>query len=109
MLLDELDFPGFGAADPRTGHIVVEVKTPDASELINYSCSSRVLALPTGLMNAHRFRHPSANELVVLPTHRVTERFESQEVAAASIQLGSLDSAERSTYVHKNLFCLIRS
>ena len=55
VLLDELDFPGFGVEDPRTGHIVVEVKTPDASELINYSCSSRVLALPTALMNAHRY------------------------------------------------------
>ena len=54
VLLDELDFPGFGVEDPRTGHIVVEVKTPDASELVSYSCSSRVLALPTGLMNAHR-------------------------------------------------------
>ena len=55
VLLDELDFPGFGVEDTRTGHIVVEVKTPDASELIDYSCSSRVLALPTGLMNAHRY------------------------------------------------------
>ena len=59
VLLDELDFPGFGIEDPRTGHIVVEVKTPDASELIKYSCSSRVLALPTGLMNAHRYEDTS--------------------------------------------------
>ena len=55
VLLDELDFPGFEVADPRTGHIVVEVKTPDALELIKYSCSDRVMALPTGLMNAHRY------------------------------------------------------
>lgn len=54
VLLDELDFPGFDTADPRTGHIVVEVKTPDALELVQYSCSPRVMALPTGVMNANR-------------------------------------------------------
>lgn len=54
VLLDELDFPGFGVPDPRTGHIVVEVKTPDALELIDYSCSPRVVPLPTGRMNAIR-------------------------------------------------------
>lgn len=26
VLLDELDFPGFGKPDPRTGHIIVELK-----------------------------------------------------------------------------------
>ena len=55
VLLDELDFPGFDKPDPRTGHIIVEVKTPDAKELIEYSCSKRVIALPTGVLNARRY------------------------------------------------------
>ena len=54
VLLDELDFPGFDAPDPRTGHIIVEVKTPGALQLINFSCSKRVIALPTGVLNATR-------------------------------------------------------
>ena len=54
VLLDELDFPGYGVPDLRTGHIVVEVKTPGATELIEYSCSPRVVALPTGQINAIR-------------------------------------------------------
>eukprot|EP00891_Asterochloris_glomerata_P004631 jgi/Astpho2/4631/Aster-x0209 len=54
VLLDELDFPGFGVADPRTGHIVVEVRTPNAVSLLKYSCSARVLALPSGQLNARR-------------------------------------------------------
>lgn len=54
VLLDELDFPGFGKPDPRTGHIVVEVKTPGAADLVKFSCSNRVIALPTGVLNATR-------------------------------------------------------
>lgn len=54
VLLDELDFPGFDKPDTRTGHIVVEVKTLDALQLIGYSCSKRVIALPTSLYNAKR-------------------------------------------------------
>ena len=30
VLLDELDFPGIGLPDPRTGHIIVELKTANA-------------------------------------------------------------------------------
>lgn len=54
VLLDELDFPGFGVEDPRTGHIVVEMRTPDGAGLLKYSCSPRVLALPTIQLNARR-------------------------------------------------------
>lgn len=54
VLLDELEFPGFEVPDPRTGHIIVEVKTPGALQLINFSCSRRVVALPTGHLNATR-------------------------------------------------------
>ncbi len=54
MLLDELDFPGFGVPDPRTGHIVVEMRTPHSAALLKYSCSGRVLALPTVQLNARR-------------------------------------------------------
>lgn len=54
VLLDELDFPGFGVPDPRTGHIVVEMRTPHSAALLRYSCSGRVLALPTVQLNARR-------------------------------------------------------
>lgn len=54
VLLDELDFPGFGVPDPRTGHIVVEMRTPHSAALLKYSCSKRVLALPTVQLNARR-------------------------------------------------------
>ena len=54
VLLDELDFPGFGVPDPRTGHIVVEMRTPHSAALLKYSCSGRVLALPTVQLNARR-------------------------------------------------------
>ena len=33
MILDELDFPGWGTADPRTAAIIVELKTPQVSFL----------------------------------------------------------------------------
>ena len=54
VLLDELDFPGFGVHDPRTGHIVVEMRTPHGASLLKYSCSPRVLCLPTIQLNARR-------------------------------------------------------
>ena len=55
VLLDELDFPGAGLPDPRTGHIVVELKTANAIPLLRYSCSPRIMALPTAQLNARRW------------------------------------------------------
>lgn len=54
MLLDELDYPGIGMPDPRTGHIIVELKTANAVPLLRYSCSSRIIGLPTAQLNARR-------------------------------------------------------
>ncbi len=54
VLLDELDFPGNGQPDPRTGNIVVELKTANAMPLLRYSCSSRIISLPTAQLNARR-------------------------------------------------------
>ncbi|KAK9818136.1 hypothetical protein WJX72_007697 [[Myrmecia] bisecta] len=54
VLLDELDFPGFGVPDKRTGSIIVEMKTANAVKLVTYACSSRILALPTAQLNARR-------------------------------------------------------
>ena len=54
VLLDELDFPGFGVADPRKAPILVEVKTHNAVRILKYSCSKRVHALPTAQANARR-------------------------------------------------------
>lgn len=55
VILDELDFPGFDAPDARTGCVIVELKTLDAIPLLQYSCSKRILALPTSLLNARRY------------------------------------------------------
>ena len=49
-----LQLAGFGMPDPRTGHIVVEMRTPHSAALLKYSCSKRVLALPTVQLNARR-------------------------------------------------------
>lgn len=54
VLLDELDFPGLGQPDPRVGHIVVELKTANAVPLLRYSCSPRIIGLPTAQLNARR-------------------------------------------------------
>jgi hypothetical protein len=40
-------------------HIVVELKTPNALPLLKYACSRRVIALPTGQLNAQRVSHSS--------------------------------------------------
>ncbi|KAK9800732.1 hypothetical protein WJX73_002178 [Symbiochloris irregularis] len=62
VLLDELDFPGFGVPDPRTGVIVVELKTSNALLLLRHNCSTRVMPVPTNQLNARRlarmFEHP---------------------------------------------------
>lgn len=60
ILLDELDGQqGLCAEGPsRAGrHIVVELKTPNALPLLKYACSRRVIALPTGQLNAQRVSH----------------------------------------------------
>lgn len=54
VLLDELDFPGFGVEDPRKGVIIVELHESASVELLHYCCSSRVLPVPTCLFNARR-------------------------------------------------------
>ena len=69
VLLDELTTPA-QQAGPERGpvsapeparrqaaagpHIVVEVKTGNAISLLQYSCSPRVLALPSNQLNARR-------------------------------------------------------
>lgn len=54
VILDELDFPGWGMPDPRSAAIVVELKTPAAVPLLRYSTSKRILAVPTSMLNARR-------------------------------------------------------
>jgi hypothetical protein len=72
VLLDELDFPGAGVPDPRTGNIVVELKTANAMPLLRYSCSSRIISLPTAQLNARRCVIRSSWRLVLSP-HRVKQ------------------------------------
>lgn len=54
ILLDELD--GYrGLRKGRAlGHIVVETRTANAVPLLRFSCSKRVIAMPTGHINARR-------------------------------------------------------
>ncbi|EIE20310.1 hypothetical protein COCSUDRAFT_67575 [Coccomyxa subellipsoidea C-169] len=54
VLLDELDFPGLGKPDPRRGYVVVGLQTQEAVGLLKYSCSARVIPVPTNNLNARR-------------------------------------------------------
>ncbi|KAK9800761.1 hypothetical protein WJX73_008207 [Symbiochloris irregularis] len=54
VLIDELDFPGFGVPDTRTGHIIVELKQDGTDEMLGYVCSKRVVPLMSNRMNAVR-------------------------------------------------------
>ncbi|KAK9903985.1 hypothetical protein WJX75_001909 [Coccomyxa subellipsoidea] len=54
VLLDELDFPGLGKPDPRRGYIVAGLQTQEATGLMKYSCSDRVIPVPTNNLNARR-------------------------------------------------------
>jgi hypothetical protein len=56
ILLDELDDYRGLRRPSSLGHVVVEMATPNAIPLLRFSCSSRTMALPTGLMNARRVR-----------------------------------------------------
>lgn len=54
ILLDELDDYRGLRKGRALGHIVVETRTANAVPLLRYSCSRRVIALPTGQLNARR-------------------------------------------------------
>jgi hypothetical protein len=60
ILLDELDDYRGLRKGRAMGHIVVETRTHNAVPLLRFSCSRRVIALPTGLLNMHRVRHVCA-------------------------------------------------
>eukprot|EP00775_Hariotina_reticulata_P003585 gene3585-3850_t len=54
ILLDELDDYRGLKKGRALGHIVVETRTSNAVPLLRYSCSKRVIALPTLQLNARR-------------------------------------------------------
>jgi hypothetical protein len=54
---------GAGKPDPRKGHIVVGVQTQEAVGLIKYSCSSRVIPMPTAFLCARRW----GTDLIFIP------------------------------------------
>lgn len=54
ILLEELDNYRGLRKGMALGHIVVETQTSNAVPLLYYSCSRRVMALPTGRLNARR-------------------------------------------------------
>eukprot|EP00884_Botryococcus_braunii_P018197 jgi/Botrbrau1/5060/Bobra.37_1s0025.1 len=64
VLLDELDFPGFGVEDPRKGAIIVELHESTSVELLHYCCSSRVMPVPTCHFNALRIARMVKNPVL---------------------------------------------
>lgn len=56
ILLDELENYRGLRHGGLMGHIIVELKTSNVLPLLRYSCSKRVMALPTGQLNAKRVR-----------------------------------------------------
>ena len=69
VLLDELDFPGFGLDDPRTGVIVAELKTTNALPLLQANCSPRIVGVPTSQLNARRHAGNAAARDVIHAHH----------------------------------------
>lgn len=43
-----------GKPDPRRGYIIVGLQTQEATSLMKYSCSERVIPVPTSYLNARR-------------------------------------------------------
>ncbi|KAK9808551.1 hypothetical protein WJX73_007473 [Symbiochloris irregularis] len=70
ILLDELDFPGFGEPDPR-GQIVVEIKSPNTLAMLHYACSSRITALQTGVLNARRMSRMVTHPVVAATSNTI--------------------------------------
>ena len=89
VLLDELDFPGFGVPDPRKAPILVEVKSENAVRLLAYSCSKRVHALPTAVANARRYTVAAAAYLhdYCVPVAHCGEGYACGNFMAVSEQL----------------------
>ncbi|KAI8477171.1 MAG: hypothetical protein J3K34DRAFT_515852 [Monoraphidium minutum] len=54
ILLDELDDYRGLRGGATTGHVVAELRTRSALQVLRYSCSPRVVGLPTGQLNARR-------------------------------------------------------
>ncbi len=45
---------GFGQPDARTGHVVVQLRTSSAVDLLRYACSPRIIPISTGQINSSR-------------------------------------------------------
>lgn len=41
--------------DARKGHIIVGLQTQEATAIVQYSCSKRVIPIPTSYLTARRF------------------------------------------------------
>jgi hypothetical protein len=67
ILLDELDDYRGLRKGRALGHIVVETRTANAVPLLRYSCSKRVIALPTGQLNARRVSQLFSASLLFSP------------------------------------------
>ena len=55
--------------DPRTGSIVVELKTTNALPLLRQNCSKRIVPVPTNQLNARR--HAPSPAFLPLLIHSV--------------------------------------
>ena len=45
---------GFGQPDPRKGHVVVQLRTSSAVDLLRYACSPRIIPMSTNQINSSR-------------------------------------------------------
>lgn len=45
---------GFGQPDPRQGHVVVQLRTSSAVDLLRYACSPRIIPMSTNQINSSR-------------------------------------------------------
>jgi hypothetical protein len=48
---------GFGQPDARTGHVVVQLRTSSAVDLLRYACSPRIIPISTSQINSNRHAH----------------------------------------------------
>jgi len=48
---------GFGQPDARTGHVVVQLRTSSAVDLLRYACSPRIIPISTSQINSNRRAH----------------------------------------------------
>ena len=63
---------GFGQPDPRKGHVVVQLRTSSAVDLLRYACSPRIIPMSTNQINSSRCAATPGKYLKVKPAAQAT-------------------------------------